>query len=308
VGRPLAPEAAAEVAHTVLRNANSPEKGERSVVIGVIFLLVGASTVFVQLQDFVNHIWKIDASPRTRLVTTAGLAKPRRRSWLGTLVLVMAATWAAPAWAGDTSTVLLPEVDTFIRVTDTARVFLLSSLTRNLTQATTDGELGVHLDLTLKPILRRELQEANWERDRYLWVRVGFRVIGNLEGADSAATEYRGILEGTTRVPLFWDLWLVNRARVDLRDVGGDFSARLRPRVSLERAFTLWNHAVVPYVQVEAFYDTRFGDWSRERYQVGIELGLARHWRIEPYYRRQEVSRPSRSHENGIGLVLKYYY
>jgi hypothetical protein len=223
-------------------------------------------------------------------------------------MLVMAATWAAPARAGNTSTVLLPEVDTYIRVTDTARVFLLGSLTRNLTQATTDGELGVHLDLTLKPILRHELQEANWERDRYLWVRVGFRMIGNLEGAASAATEYRGILEGTTRVPLFWDLWLVNRARVDFRDVGGDFSVRLRPRVGLERAFMLWNHTVVPYVNVETFYDTRFGDWSQERYQAGVEIELSRHVRLEPYYRRQKTYLPSRRHENAVGLVLKLYY
>jgi hypothetical protein len=220
----------------------------------------------------------------------------------------MAAAWAAPARAGDTSTVLLPEVDTFIRLTDTARVFLLGSLTRNTTQATTDGELGVHLDLTLKPILRRELRDEDWERDRYLWVRVGFRVSGNLEGADGAANEYRGILEGTSRVPLPWDLWLVSRARIDLRDVGGDFSVRLRPRIGLERAFTLWNHRVVPYAQVEAFYDTRFGDWSQERYQAGVEIELSRHVRIEPYYRRQETFLPSRSHENAAGLVLKLYY
>jgi hypothetical protein len=225
------------------------------------------------------------------------------------LALTMAVVaWAQPGRAEDTRTVLLPEVNVFVPVTDTARIFLLGTLTRDLTRATTDGELGVHLDLTLKPILRRELLEADWERNRYLWIRVGYRLIGNLEGIDDSKIEHRGILEATARVPLPWKMWLVNRARVDLRDVGGDFSARLRPRVGLEREFTLWNYSVVPYVQVEAFYDTRFGDWSRERYQAGLELALTRHWRIEPYYRRQEDRRPSRSQENGVGLVLKYYY
>jgi hypothetical protein len=100
----------------------------------------------------------------------------------------------------------------------------------------------------------------------------------------------------------------VNRARVDLRDVGSDLSARLRPRVGLERAFMVWHHSMVPYLQVEAFYDTRFGDWSRERYQAGLEIQLTRQWRLEPYFRWQETRHPSRSHENGVGLVLKYFH
>jgi hypothetical protein len=64
----------------------------------------------------------------------------------------------------------------------------------------------------------------------------------------------------------------------------------------------------VPYLQVEAFYDTRFGDWSRERYTGGAEYELTEHWRVESYFRRQEDRRPARAHENGIGVVLKYYY
>jgi hypothetical protein len=227
---------------------------------------------------------------------------------VGALTMAVMVAWVLPAWAEDSRTVLLPELDAFIPLTDTARVFLLGSLKRDLTQATTDGRLGVHLDLTLKPILRRGLQEANWERDRYLWVRVGYQLSGNLEGADNSQVEHRGILEATARVPLLCELWLVNRAHVDLRDVGGDFSARLRPRVGLERAFMVWHHSLVPYMQVEAFYDTRFGDWSRERYQAGVEIQLTRQWRLEPYFRRQENRHPSRTHENGVGLVLKYFH
>jgi membrane protein len=68
--RVLVGDEGAEVAHTVLRNANSPEKGARSVAIGIVFLLVGASTVFVQLQDSLNRIWKVDGSTRSSGVRT----------------------------------------------------------------------------------------------------------------------------------------------------------------------------------------------------------------------------------------------
>ena len=54
----------AEVVQTVMRNANDREKGGISVLIGMIFLLVGATTVFVQLQNSLNRIWKVDMSQR----------------------------------------------------------------------------------------------------------------------------------------------------------------------------------------------------------------------------------------------------
>jgi hypothetical protein len=70
----------------------------------------------------------------------------------------------------------------------------------------------------------------------------------------------------------------------------------------------VWNTALVPYAQAEIFFDTRYDGLSRERYQAGIEIELTSHWRVESYYRRQEDQQPSQQHENGIGLVLKFYY
>lgn len=54
----------AEVVQTVMRNANDRGKGVISVVVGMVFLLVGATTVFVQLQTSLNRIWKVDSSLR----------------------------------------------------------------------------------------------------------------------------------------------------------------------------------------------------------------------------------------------------
>ena len=106
----------------------------------------------------------------------------------------------------------LPELNAYIKLTDTTRLFLLGSLTQHLSDGSTEGEVGVHLDVTLKPILRRELRQANWERDRYLWVRFGYRLLGTRGHTDDPSTEHRGILEATARIPLPAESWLVNRA------------------------------------------------------------------------------------------------
>ena len=49
-----------------------------------------------------------------------------------------------------------------------------------------------------------------------------------------------------------------------------------------------------------AFSDTRFDAWNRQLYQAGVEIEITKHWRIEPYYARQEDQRS--------GLVLKTYW
>lgn len=214
---------------------------------------------------------------------------------------------AGPAWAGDHQLELVPEVNAFLKLSDRFRVFVLGDLTHNLTESVTDGEAGAHLDVTLLPILRRRLREGNWEREHYLWLRLGYQVAGPLDGRDGAL-EHRGVLEGTARAPLPQEIWLVSRARVDLRDIDGDFSARFRYRLGIERTFTVGGIALVPYAQAEVFYDTRFGAFNRQLYQGGVEVEITKHWRIEPYYARQEDQRSSPAHLDRVGLVLKLYW
>jgi membrane protein len=58
--RLLVGDEGSEVVRTVLRHAGDPKKGTLSVVIGGAVLLFGATTVFVQLQNSLNRIWKVE--------------------------------------------------------------------------------------------------------------------------------------------------------------------------------------------------------------------------------------------------------
>ena len=65
---------------------------------------------------------------------------------------------------------------------------------------------------------------------------------------------------------------------------------------------------LVPYAQAEVFYDTRFGALNRQLYQAGVEIEITKHWRIEPYYAREEDPRSSTAHVDRVGLELKTYW
>jgi len=98
------------------------------------------------------------------------------------LALCAFAAQIEPARADDSQRQVVPEFNAFIKLSERTRVYLQADVAHGLTEATTDGELFAYLDITLKPILRAQLREADWERNRYLWVRIGYEAAGNLEG------------------------------------------------------------------------------------------------------------------------------
>jgi len=214
---------------------------------------------------------------------------------------------AMPTLAQDTRREFAPEGNAYFKVSDQARVYLQASVVGRPTQNTTDGELGANFDYTFKPIFRPELLNAQWERDRYLWARVGYLLGGGEEGLKDFH-ERRIIVQATGRILLANQFWLMHRGQVDFRDIDGQASQRYRYRAAVEREFTLQGVAVVPYAQAEIFYDTRYNAVSRQLYQFGAEVEFARQWRIEPYYARQADKLPTPGAVDRLGLVLKYYH
>jgi hypothetical protein len=235
------------------------------------------------------------------------LTKIRRRYRLS-LTLVLFAVLCEPARSEEHHEEFVPELNSFINLSKQVRLYLLGDITQAFSPSFTDGELGAHLDFTLKPILRRELRLGDWERSRYLWVRAGYLFSRDLDDRDDGSTTHTILLEMTTRLELPAQIWLVNRARVDFRDIDGETSRRYRLRVGIEREFNVRGVVMVPYAQAEFFYDTRFDSWNRQLYQAGVEIERTKHWRIEPYFARQDDSRSASGNVNRLGLVLKSYF
>lgn len=60
----LVGQAGAEVIQSVLRSSDDPATSRLSLAIGIVTLLAGATTVFVQLQDSLNRVWDVEARPK----------------------------------------------------------------------------------------------------------------------------------------------------------------------------------------------------------------------------------------------------
>ena len=223
--------------------------------------------------------------------------------------LCVCQTLAGVTLAADSSE-FWPEVSGFVTLNPRSRIYLDASYAKAKESDDQSLDLAAYVDISLKPILRKELRKTDdWQRSRYLWTRIGYdRIFEATDAARAEVSEDRGIVALYAKAPLPAEFWLEGRVRADLRWIGDDYSTRYRFRVEATREFTVLDHTVVPYFNVEWFYDTRYDGWARTLYQLGPEVTLNKHFRFEIYVARQEDRLPSASSTNAFGVVAKWYY
>ena len=223
------------------------------------------------------------------------------------LAAAVAAAFAPPARAADASE-LWPELSAFVRLDDSKRLYLDASYAKGKESDNRSLDLGAFLDVSLMPILREELRREDWQRNRYLWTRVGYTRIWKASNGPAEVAEDRGVLALYGRAPLPEDTTVEARVRADLRWLGGDYSTRYRFRAEVNREFTVAGYTVVPYANIEWFYDTRYHGWSRTLVQAGPEITVSKTFRYEVYLAWQSDRLPKHETLGALGVVAKWYY
>jgi membrane protein len=122
-------DAAAQV-QDIIKSASIGGKGKVAAIIGVITLLIGATTVFAEIQDSINSIWGLKAKPKLGIMK---LIKTRLLSFgvigsLGFLLLVSLAATALVEGIGDRLKDMFPDI--------TVVVFYIINLILTLTVVT----------------------------------------------------------------------------------------------------------------------------------------------------------------------------
>jgi Protein of unknown function (DUF2490) len=198
-----------------------------------------------------------------------------------------------------------PEVDLYFPLNEKFRLFFLATTTKaEETRDNLEGQVGAHLDYHLH---------------KKVSLRTGYRYGFSLGGSDPFK-ENRIIFEQTLRQPLPLHVLLSDRNRQDLRWVNGEFSARYRNRVTLEREFKVLDRAVTPYGSAEVFYDSRFNTWNRNRLVVGTQFAFKRgaplislihpkkQFVLDLYLTRQNDTRSQPQHVKALGIAFNIYF
>ncbi|MDB5803091.1 MAG: hypothetical protein JWN73_413 [Betaproteobacteria bacterium] len=115
----------------LLESASNPTGGLLATVVSVVVLVVGATSVFSELQSALDRIWRVPAPPRENSVWK--LLRGRLLSFglilgLGFLLLVSLVVAAALAALGKWSSGLIPGWETLLQVVNTMIGFGLTTI------------------------------------------------------------------------------------------------------------------------------------------------------------------------------------
>ncbi len=201
-----------------------------------------------------------------------------------------------------------PEVDAYANLDGRSRLFFLATVSRNRDVDFSEGMVGAHVDFFLKPLARSWLRHTpDVQKRRYLTFRAGYRYAWDMNDPEEYE-EHRILFEATGRFPSFGRSALINRSRLDLRNVNGEWSWRYRNRSRLEREIVFGPRTAAAYIMAEFFYDRRYDAWTRQRYFGGVEWPLGGQTILDTYYCRQNDSRSSVAHVNAFGLALNLFF
>jgi Protein of unknown function (DUF2490) len=196
----------------------------------------------------------------------------------------------------DTRDEFWPELDLWFKLNDSFRLLLVGSGTRDRdTGDRTNGEAAVYLDYRI---------------NQHISLRGGFDYAltiaqspGELNGV-----EHRYILDFNYRWYFGEATQLTDRTRTDLRDSDGTSSYRIRNRLQLEHEVKFTYGGTTPYVNVEAYYDSRYDTVSRVRWEAGASTAIGKHMALDLYVGRQHDSQPKIQDVNGLGVTLNAYF
>ena len=206
-----------------------------------------------------------------------------------------------------------PELNLFTTVNPTTRFYFVAAESRGKEWELRTVDVAGYLDLTIGPRLRplrlrRASKKEDWQTKKYFWTRIGYDHIFQVEGETKQAPERRGIVAFHARHYLPGAILMEGRTRADLRWLEDGYSTRYRFRIEANRDFTVLHRVMTPYFQAEGFYDSRYDRWARQLYQVGAEIGVSRHFRVEPSVARQVDHLPSPSGLYAFAFVARWYY
>jgi hypothetical protein len=169
-----------------------------------------------------------------------------------------------------------------------------------------EWKVGAIVSYRMKRIVkphRRDIDEVN---EHNLVLGAGYEYL-QTDQEDSTKREHRIILQSTPRYLHDTGLLLQDQNRVELRWVNGNFSARYRNKLIVQRGFKLDNVSFTPYASGELFYDGNHHSWNQNQYAFGVQLPFRKHLMLDIYYLRQNCTTCNQDPLNVLGVTLNLY-
>ena len=207
-----------------------------------------------------------------------------------------------------------PETDIWYRLTPSWRFSTFIPITKYNESKNRDLNIYMHVDYSwgkTKHLLNMRVMDANRAQQiKGYMVRGGYMKGWSLGENAGEYTEDMLFAEIHRRTPLKGKVLLTSRFRTDLRWVGQDptFSYRFRVRVMLEKEYKMGTGSIVPYVNAEPFWDSRYSTFSRVRVIGGATLGWGSRFAYEGNVTYQYDENYSTANMYALNIILHVFF
>lgn len=202
----------------------------------------------------------------------------RRNLQLVCLALFMNLSVSESCAAQNSSIEFWPETDIWYRLNPSWRLSSLIAITKYNESKNRDLSINIQADYawghTKHPIYRR-LVDGEREQSMKAWLaRSGYMKGWSLGENSGNYSEDMFFAEIHRRIPLKGEILLSHRFRTDLRWLGdnSDFSYRFRYRLMLEKEYKSGKYSIVPFINVEPYWDSRYVTFNRVRAIAGATV------------------------------------
>ena len=241
---------------------------------------------------------------RCRALCLAGLALA---VWLG-------AAGAAVAQEAATSSVeFWPETDVWLRLSPAWRFSTFIALSKNVDTKYREGNLILQTDLSFgkfkNALTRRMMDEDRARIMRRFLLRAGYLGGKSLDDQGEAYSEATALVELHVRTPLKGRFLVSHRLRTDFRWLGDDhaFSTRYRYRLMVEKEYVTGRASIVPYVNGEGYYDSRYRTVNRVRLVGGATVAWTSLFALEGNFTYQYDTRASITNVYALNVILHVF-
>lgn len=216
--------------------------------------------------------------------------------------------------AQNSSVEFWPETDIWYRLSPSWRLSAFMPITKYHESANRDFNIYLQVDYafgpTRTPFFNRRMDE-NKEQPLKGWLaRGGYMGGWSLHDEGESYTEDMVFAEIHKRIPLKGQVLLSQRIRVDTRWIGQEptFSYRFRYRIMIEKELTVGNTAVIPYLNVEPFWDSRYSKVVKTRVIGGATIAHGPLVAFEGNLTYQYDETYNTKHLYALNLILHLFF
>jgi Protein of unknown function (DUF2490) len=217
--------------------------------------------------------------------------------------------------AQNTSFEFWPEADIWYRLNPSWRLSAFIPITKYYESKERDVNIYLQADYawgkTKHVIIRKMMDDNKAQQIKGFMARGGFMEGWSLADHGESYREDMLFAEIHRRIPLRGNILLSNRLRSDFRWLGKDsaeFSYRIRFRIMLEKEFELKRSSIIPYINAEPYFDSRYSTFNRVRLIGGTTVSWGPRLALESNFTYQLDSKSSVTHVYATNIIVHWFF